>query len=182
MSSTTELSIIAFWLLPAREYGDYLRRLIRNLAAQFDAPVFEPHVTLYSAAAARFTAPAEAIARIVDSPQITLRVRGIAHSEKFTKTLFVELLANEAIRSLSRNIAEQAREPNEFNLEPHVSLIYKHLSEAARAELAPSVALPFDEITFDSECAVHVPAENNSTADVNAWREAAPPQLLARAD
>lgn len=40
--------MIAYWLLPDESASRYFSVLIHELAAKFDAPIFDPHVTIYA--------------------------------------------------------------------------------------------------------------------------------------
>ena len=171
------LPTLTFWALPARAFGDYLRRLIRDLAARYDAPVFEPHVTLFGAPAVNFASAQTVMEELAGSAPFSLRIRGIDHSDKFTKTVFVDLAATDSIGLMHEKIRVRSGGA-EHTLKPHISLIYKTMTAAERGELARSIQLPFDQIEFDSVCAMRVPAKISSRSDVESWREAAEPRLL----
>jgi 2'-5' RNA ligase len=170
--------IITFWLLPSRPEGDYLRRLIRDLATRYDAPVFEPHVTLCSTPAANIHSPEEIIRAATNCRPLTLHINGIEHSEQFTKTLFIDLALSPELLALVDALKAKLPESNDDALKPHVSLIYKDLDQQRRLEVAESIQLPFAEIAFDTVCAIRIPSPVKSKADVEAWTEAAPPQML----
>src|SRR5437660_1675571 len=40
-------SVIAYWLIPAEPAHRFFQRLIEDLARRYDAPLFEPHVTIH---------------------------------------------------------------------------------------------------------------------------------------
>ena len=80
----------AFWLMPAREERDYFASLIADLARRFDAPVFEPHVTLFGGQIAE-AAAIDVLQQSAARAPIELEVERIEFSEKFTKTVFVPI-------------------------------------------------------------------------------------------
>ena len=41
-------TIVAYWLTPAEPARSFFASTIAELAARFDAPIFEPHVTIYA--------------------------------------------------------------------------------------------------------------------------------------
>ncbi len=41
-------TIVAYWLTPAEPARSFFASTIAELAARFDAPSFEPHVTIYA--------------------------------------------------------------------------------------------------------------------------------------
>jgi hypothetical protein len=43
----TRQIVIAYWLIPSEPAHSYLQSLINQLARRYNAPVFEPHVTVH---------------------------------------------------------------------------------------------------------------------------------------
>ena len=44
----TRQTVIAYWLIPSEPAHSFFQRIINDLARRYDAPVFEPHVTIMS--------------------------------------------------------------------------------------------------------------------------------------
>jgi 2'-5' RNA ligase len=165
-----EKRILAYWLIPAEPALSYLRSVINDFARRFDAPVFEPHVTLYVTNADHET-PAEVLTHApAYSRTCRLSVAGIDYSDEFTKTLFVQFRPDAALTRLSENLWSASISQPEYQLNPHLSLIYKTMSPGTKAQVADSIRLPFGEVSFDSVKAVISPAKIESRADVEAWR------------
>jgi hypothetical protein len=106
-----------------------------------------------------------------------LSIEGIDCSEEFTKTVFVQFHSNEAMTELSANFRRASTFQNEYQLNPHLSLIYKVMPRETKAEIANSISLPFHEVRFDSAKAVISPAEIRSREDIQAWRVVATQRL-----
>jgi hypothetical protein len=155
---------IVYWLIPARPERELFRQLTRILARQFDAPRFEPHLTLCLALQDR-RSPAK-ILRQLKAKSVRLRVRGIGYSSKFTKTLFVRF---PPAKSLDRLVADLVGAVKPV-LDPHMSLVYKSLPARAKRELASTLKLPIRKVEFDVIKAVCCPFPTKSRADVKAWR------------
>jgi hypothetical protein len=157
-----------YWLIPAEPKRELFRELIRILAEQFDAPRFEPHLTLLVTAEDR-RVPKQILEQI-DASSIQLRLRKISFSSKFTKTLFVRFKSNNALKNLIVDLRRASKARGKFVRDPHVSLLYKEIPVAVKKELAATIRLPFNEVVFDSMKAVrcHLPVRNR--ADVEAWR------------
>ena len=66
---------------------------------------------------------------------------------------------------------------SQFELKPHLSLLYKNLLVAIRNELAASINVPLSEVTFDAIKAVRCVSPTESGADVEAWRVVAAASL-----
>jgi hypothetical protein len=177
MTARGPKAIVAYWLMPAEPTRSFFASTIAELAARFDAPAFEPHVTIYAAGKGE-DLPAEVLSRsLIDCNPLRLSVRNIQYSDEFTKTVFVQFEPNPPISRLSRALQQASALHDEYQLNPHLSLIYKKITRSAKIELAASVRLPFTEVLFDSAKAVICPARIKSRQDVEVWRVAAVQRL-----
>jgi 2'-5' RNA ligase len=161
---------IAYWLIPAEPGRGILENLIAELARRYNAPVFEPHVTIHvgpNHAGAVGKVILQAAARWKPFP---LRLLGVGHSGEFTKTLFVRIAPNVELLRLNEIIRSVAQDSSWYPLEPHLSLLYKRMRLTARRELAVSVKPPFSEVVFNSIKAVRCPLPTRTPADVAKWR------------
>jgi 2'-5' RNA ligase len=171
--------IITYWLCPAQSVGRECATLIRDLAARFDAPIFEPHVTIHVVGADAEN-PEAVLEEVVKSRgSYQLLVRGLEYADEFTKTLFVQFEPNAELGQLSHDLGRASVSQNDYKLNPHLSLLYKDLDEETKADLAHSLRLPFTEVSFDSVKAVISPEKIESRADVEVWRGVATRQLTA---
>jgi 2'-5' RNA ligase len=173
----TPQEIITYWLCPAEPARTRFAKIINDLAARFDAPVFEPHVTLYVAGAAG-QQPRAVLDGVMQGKQpFRLTVRGVDYSDKFTKTLFVQFEPNTDLAQFSDDLQRASARPSDYELNPHLSLIYKEMDIAIKRQLASSIALPFTDVMFDNVKAVLSPAKVESRRDVEAWRVVAERKL-----
>jgi hypothetical protein len=168
---------ISYWLVPVARDKERFEDIIRRLAARFDAPVFEPHVTVYSGP----LGPRENIADIVVSTavktsELELQSSGIAHSEQFTKTVFVEFAMNGVLAKLSGALKQRSAQPAHYELKPHLSLIYAPLAVPARERLAHELVLP-GTVRFDALKAIVSSNQVRTREDVGAWRVVAASRL-----
>jgi 2'-5' RNA ligase len=162
--------ILTYWLTPAEPAHRYFTTVIRELAAQFDAPVFEPHVTVYVTKAEEENAGKILRRAVANRPPLRLLISGIGYSGKFTKTIFVQFRPNHELTALSESLRSASHSHRLYQLQPHLSLIYKTMPDQPKAGIARALVLPFDEIVFDSAKAVISPARLTSREDVEAWR------------
>jgi 2'-5' RNA ligase len=173
MTAREPKAIVAYWVTPAEPTRSFFASKIAELAARFDAPLFEPHVTIYAAGKGE-DIPAEVLSRaLIDCNPFRLSVRNIQYSDEFTKTVFVQFEPNPPLSGLSRALQQASALQDEYQLNPHLSLIYKKMTRSAKIEVAASVSLPFTEVLLDSAKAVICPAPTKSRQDVEAWRIAA---------
>ena len=100
---------------------------------------------------------------------IGLAPLGIDQSDEFTKTLFVDFPVRAELRKINGIIRQAANDWSQYELKPHLSLLYKNLAAPNRCELAASINVPLAEVTFDAIKAVRCFSPAESSADVEAW-------------
>jgi 2'-5' RNA ligase len=170
VSADAANEILTYWLIPAEPARSYFRSLIQDLARRFDAPVFEPHVTLYVTEPGNEN-PADVLKETLRSiTPPSLSITAIKYSDEFTETLFIEFRPDGLLASLNQNLRAVSASQFDYQLKPHLSLIYKTMSPDTKMEMANSLRLPFDEVCFDSAKAVIIPAKIEARKDVEAWR------------
>ena len=169
--------MIAYWLLPAESPRSWFVATIAQLARKYDGPLFEPHVTLYSTdendEAARTLL--ERIAAL--HAPIELSVGGIEHSERFTKTFFVQFANARDAQQLSDAFVAASPSQKNYEFNPHLSLLYAHLPAETKAAEARNIRAPFERALFDSIAAIRFPRPIESRADVELWRTIATAKL-----
>jgi 2'-5' RNA ligase len=165
----TRQTVIAYWLIPSEPARSFFQRIINDLAHRHGAPIFEPHVTIRVGADRADAAknPLGDVAR--ECKLIGLTPLGIDQSEEFIKTLFVQFAMSAELRKINDMIREAANDSSQYELNPHLSLLYKNLAAATRRELAASINIPFCEVPFDAIKAVRCISPTESDADVVAW-------------
>jgi len=163
-------SVIAYWLIPAESAHRFFRRLIKDLARRYDAPCFEPHVTIYVGANDANAAEKAILKAAREWQTINLKALGINHSDEFIKTLFVQFAMNRKLRQLHQTIRNAAQDLSGYELNPHLSLLYKNMPATARRQLAASIKIPFSEVIFDSLKVVRCISPTQSGAEVEGWR------------
>ena len=162
--------VIAYWLMPADSARTLFQGLIEELARQYEAPVFEPHVTVH-VGEDHAEAAEKALAQAGrQCPPVKLEPLGIDHSDEFIKTLFVQFAPNKELQRLNTLIRAIEQDPVCYQLNPHLSLLYKNIPVAARRALADSIKVLFSEVTFDALKTVRCVSPTQSRADVEAWQ------------
>jgi 2'-5' RNA ligase len=160
---------IAYWLIPAEPARSFFAAMIGDLARRYDAPVFEPHMTVH--VGLDLVEAEEIITRVGSSWRpIRAKVLEVRQSSEFIKTLFVDFALNSKLRQLNEMIREAVRDSSDYQLKPHLSLLYRTMSIQARRQLAQSIKIPFSEIIFDSIKAIRCVAPTQNRAHVESWR------------
>jgi len=159
----------AYWLIPAEPARSFFEKTIIDLARRYNAPVFEPHMTIH-VGSDRVEAD-EVIAKTVSGCRLVqAKVLKVCQSGEFIKTLFVQFALDRKLQQLNQLIRHVAQDSSDYQLKPHLSLLYKKMSILPRRQLAHSITLPFSEVTFESIRAVRCISPTRNRADVEAWR------------
>jgi hypothetical protein len=173
----TRQTVISYWLIPSEPARSFFQRIINDFARRCDAPVFEPHVTIH-VGADRANAAKNALGNAArECKVIGLTPLGIDQSDEFIKTLFVRFAMSVELRKIGDIICEAANDSSQYELKPHLSLLYKNLPVATRRELAASINVPLSEVTFDAIKAVRCVSPTRSRVDVEAWHVVAAASL-----
>lgn len=162
---------VSYWLVPAEEDEEDLACIIVELAGwSWDAPTFDPHVTLYSGQLdSRGDVPRVLKSATRGIGDVTLHSTGIAHSDQFTKTLFIEFAGNAVLSQLSRAFKDLSAQPEEYELKPHLSLLYAKLSAESREHFAKTTVVP-SRVRFNRVRAIASNGPTRTPEDVSAWR------------
>jgi hypothetical protein len=159
---------IVYWLLPAKPERDLFCDVVRILRKEFRAPNLEPHLTLF-VSTKKAASPNRFLQKIRAKP-IRLKIRGVALSEKFTKTLFVRFKSSPELRKLVNELSRAAKSRAKVPRDPHVSLLYQKIPRETKKELARIIKLPFRTARFDSIAAVRMTLPMRTRADVEKWK------------
>ena len=173
---------ITYWLIPAEPAHSFFEKTIEDLAGRYDAPVFEPHMTIY-VGPDRLSVAEELIAKAAAyCGRLEAKMLGIGHSGEFTKTLFVQFALNAKLIRLNEVIRHTTRGSTDYQFKPHVSLLYKKMPVTSRRALADSIKLPFTRVVFHSIKAVRCILPTRSRGHVEAWCVVAAASLAAQFD
>jgi 2'-5' RNA ligase len=173
----TRQTVIAYWLIPSEPAHSFFQRTVNDLAHRYDAPVFEPHVTIHVGADGADAAKNALGDAARECKLIGLTPLGIDQSDEFIKTLFVDFSMSAELRKINDMIREVANDSSQYELKPHLSLLYKNLAAPTRHELAASINVPFSEVTFDAIKAVRCVSPAESGADIEGWHVVAAASL-----
>jgi 2'-5' RNA ligase len=162
--------VIAYWLIPTEPARSYFQNIVNDLAEQYAAPEFEPHVTVHVGMDCTETVDEVLSKAGRSSKKIALQVLNVSSSSEFIKTLFVHFTRTTQLQQLNQSIRTAAQDSSDYQLSPHLSLLYKQMSIRDRRLLTHSIKVPFSGVTFDSLKAVRCVSPTRSRADVEGWR------------
>ena len=128
--------MVSIWLIPAPAAAQYLQGIINNLAATYQAPVFNTHCTLYSPTAL----PALEIKKILEKSannmeSFYVKKATISHTENIWKTIFIELLCSPELEQLQQAVISQFPKAQPYEFLPHISLLYKEIPDKKKEDI-----------------------------------------------
>jgi 2'-5' RNA ligase len=167
--SSMKKTAIAYWLIPAEPARSFFAAMIGDPARRYNAPVFEPHMTVH--VSFDLVDAEKLITKVARSCRpVQAEVLKVRQSPEFIKTFFVELALNSKLQRLNEMIRDAAQKSSDYELKPHLSLLYKTMSIQGRRQLVQSIKIPFLEVIFDSIQVIRCVAPTRSRADVEGWR------------
>jgi|SRR5215813_406568 len=161
--------VIAYWLVPAEPERSFFQRAINDLAQRYCAPVFEPHLTIHVGSNCTDIAEKALINAACHCKPITLKTLQVDHSSEFIKTLYVRFDMTTQLQQLNQTIRIATQDSSDYRVNPHLSLLYKRISNDERRLLARSIEVPFSDVKFDSLKAIRCISPTQSHVDVDAW-------------
>ncbi|HBB35057.1 MAG TPA: cyclic phosphodiesterase-like protein [Cyanobacteria bacterium UBA8803] len=162
---------VAFWLVPAVEDRAFFQEMIDTLAHEYDAPAFVPHVTIYFGECQPDESPTSLVEEAIQGVKsFSLAVDRLLYTDQFTKTLFVQFQPNSVLTQISETLRHSLGQPSDFVLNPHLSLIYKQMSEETQKYLVTSITLPKSEVFFNEVQAILAPNKTQTREDVESWK------------
>lgn len=166
-SATTPIS---FWLMPAEPARQELTLLINFLADKYHAPRFLPHVTVLSMQLPKNQTPQQILQTSTSGfAPFKLDILGLEHGPDRFKSIFVRLNSR-PIMPLYDTLRASCRNPGNYRLDAHLSLLYLLLPVAERITLVSKLKIPQGPLFFDTITAVTPGRNQRSFADVEKWQ------------
>jgi 2'-5' RNA ligase len=161
---------VAFWLIPSAEDRAFFQGVIDTLAQEYDAPSFTPHVTIYLGNYGADESIEQLLSQAIKGIQpFCLQVDQLLYSDQYTKTLFVQFHPDLTLSQISETLRNHSNQSSEYELNPHLSLIYQTLSEQIKVDFKNSIHLPKSEVLFDEVSAIFIPGKVQTREDVESW-------------
>ena len=128
--------MVSIWLIPAPKDAQYIQAIINNLAATYQAPVFDSHCTLYSPT----DLPAAELKQILEQSannmkSFYVKKAMISHTENIWKTIFIELLRSPELEQLQQAVISQFPKGQPYEFLPHISLLYKEIPDKKKEDI-----------------------------------------------
>lgn len=156
--------------MPQREDLELLNQIIIGLSQQYNVQSFEPHVTIYSG---EYIDPERLSQTVAESlPPIkpfTLDVAGMDVSPTYSKTLYIEFKNNRKLDLIYKRLSAAIPNTLGFELNPHLSLLYKNTNSNERAELLSQVLIKKRSFSFNRIKLVSPKNISEAWKDITSW-------------
>lgn len=161
----------AYWLVPEKETCQKLAQIINSLAKQTQSPPFEPHLTLYFGAYTSHNTVQNIAQELSQATSpIALQVAGIKKTPAIFKSLFIQFLADNNLFDMVNHIEQHLNPPENFHLDPHLSLMYADLSDSQKQTMIDNLTVNLATIVFDSLKLVTPNPVTQDWGDIVGWQ------------
>jgi Cyclic phosphodiesterase-like protein len=172
--------MISIWLTPTSNDRSELSAVIDDLAVAFDAPIFEPHVTIATSDATAVVITDALRTTTKGIQAIRLNAAKVGFSRNLTNGLYISMDASDQFRSLVYAIHQSHPSLNFRDTEPRLSLLYRVGTEAWKRQIAQSLDFSNRTYEFDTIKVVQMHDSIENGSDVTDWNVQSTIRLLPR--
>lgn len=101
---------------------------------------------------------------------VVMAAGNLSGSARLTRALFVELDLSPDAAAINAWLQRSVPLPSTYTFQPHLSLLYAHISDAERKKLSDEINLCMQQIVFDELWAVAIPRQLKSREDLVGWQ------------
>ena len=154
----------AIWLTFSKSDREYLKNIIDKISEKYQAPKFEPHITIYGLIDSEISL-IETIAKEITLNQNSFLVKKseILQSDELWKTVFIELKTSQQLESIHKKFKKHFEKISNYEFDPHISLIYKILSTEERIKI-------INKLNIKKEFVVSKLAIQKFFPDIEKWK------------
>lgn len=173
ISSSAKQSVrleYSYWLLPEEALKMQYQAWIEELAQKYDAPRFDAHVTLYCGPSDESESCRLAKKMVERSPPLSLIPERVNYSEIYTKTLFIQFAESQQAKQMLDELRQSLSQSSSYLFNPHLSLIYKTMTEETQAQLARNLSIPKAPCVFDRLRVIETEVPLTLPEQIKKWR------------
>jgi 2'-5' RNA ligase superfamily len=136
------MAALMTWLMPASGMTrDQFAATINRLAADHDAPRFQPHVTVLVTLDAACDAAARKLASLIAlMPPVELTFTAIGHEQTYFRSLYLHAAPSMQLQAL-QEAGRQAFALDRLPPAPHLSLLYSDMAEDRKRPIIADLGL-----------------------------------------
>lgn len=166
----------SFWLIPEKSQKDFFQKIINDLAKKYKSFSFEPHITLYHFENNQNQKEIINLLEenLTNANKIFVEFKKLDYSDIFTKTLYCQMKLNQKLINLYQKAKTVFSKFGEYQLNPHLSLIYKNNMkvEDKEKEIKKLIRLIPKKIIFDKlALIIREKGSIKKEKDILEWKE-----------
>jgi len=154
----------AIWLTFSKNDRDYLKKISDAISEKYQAPKFEPHITIYGLIDSEISL-IDSIAKevILNCNSFLVKKSEILQSEELWKTVYIELKMNTELELIHKNLKKHFEKILKYEFNPHISLIYKILPIQEKIKI-------INELDIKNEFMINKLVVQKFFPDVEKWK------------
>tara|TARA_B110000438_G_C15590586_1_gene553649 strand:- start:57 stop:551 length:495 start_codon:yes stop_codon:yes gene_type:complete len=126
----------AIWLTFSENDKKYLKKIITNIAKKYDAPEFEPHITIYGLIDIEIKLIKKIIKKISKNNKLFISKKiKIFQSKNLWKTIYIELENQKEFEIIFKKLKKDFKQIEQYDFNPHISLVYKILPTSEKIKI-----------------------------------------------
>ena len=123
----------AIWLLFNKTDTEYLKKIIKKMGDELNAPNFIPHITVYGILDLDIKIIKKTIQESVEEIEpFLVKKSSIKESDDLWKTIFIDVKANPELIIINNKLKLKFAKLSKYKFLPHVSLLYKKMGKRDR--------------------------------------------------
>jgi len=132
----------AIWFTFQKDDEFLLQDIINRLSKKYNSILFKPHITAYGLVNIELDNISKICQNILTGLKpFDVHFLNISYSDYFWKTLFVNLKPSKIMTKIHKNFSEKIQKLENNVFEPHISLIYKKMSNDHKKEISMTLRL-----------------------------------------
>jgi len=132
----------AIWFTFQKEDETLLQNIIDTLSKKYNSISFKPHISIYGLTNIKLNKISNICQSISsESKPFNVDLLNISYSNNFWKTIFINLEKNIIMKKIYNNFNEKINKFENNIFEPHISLIYKKMSNEQKKEISNTFKL-----------------------------------------
>ena len=154
----------AIWLTFSKSDREYLKKIIDEISGKYNAPKFEPHITVYGLVDSEISL-IDNIAKeaTLNCNSFLVKKSEILQSEELWKTVYIKLKMNAQLESIHKNLKKHFEKISKYEFSPHISLIYKILPTEEKIKI-------INELDIKNEFIINKLVIQKFFPDIEKWK------------
>ena len=168
LDAMTSQQAVSYWLMPCLQAHDDFEALSKQACRGLQGCTLPPHITLYSDHLDNAANAVDRLSQVAEGCKpVELSPTAIEAGSLFTKSLILHFAAGDELIHWFMQLRRQSPNRLDYQLKPHLSLLYSSETLSAKQAMAAQLTLPAPALFNRLAVAVH-PLTISTDADIAA--------------